>query len=103
MIKTKLGYQYEHERIIAPTQAEYITKLEAKLKEYIAADRPPVYAEHDEIAAIAYHAFGSYCYSFLHDGKMAIGANMVADNFQETVSRMTNHVENYDRQRQKSG
>jgi len=95
MIKTKHGYQYEHERVTAPTQSEYITKLEAKLKEYIEVDKPPVYTEHNGIAAIAYHAMGSYCYSFIHDGKIAIGCNMVANDLGETVSRMTNHVETY--------
>jgi len=95
MTKTRHGYQYEHERIIAHTQAEYITKLEAKLKEYIEADKPPVYTEHDGIAAIAYHACGSYCYSFIHDGKLGIGANIVANDLEETTSRMVNHVETY--------
>lgn len=95
MTKTKHGYQYEHERITAPTQTAYIVALERKLKEYIDADRPPVYTEHDGIAAITYHAYGSYCYTFLHDKKMGIGANMVANNFDETVKRMTEHVTNY--------
>lgn len=95
MVKTKHGYQYEHEKIIAPTQAEYITKLEAKLKEYIEADKPPVYTEHDGISAIAYHSHGSYCYSFIRDGKVAIGCNMVSDTFAGTVLRMVHHVMTY--------
>ena len=97
MIKTKHGYQYEHESITAATQAEYIVALENKLKEYIEADRPPIYHENGGIAAIAYHGFGSYCYSFIRDGKVSIGANMVADNFDETVSRMTEHVDTYNK------
>ena len=95
MIKTKHGYQYEHDSIIAPTKAEYIVALESKLKEYIEADKPPVYHSNDGVAAIAYHGFGSYCYSFIHDGKVSIGANMVANTLEETVSRMTEHVDRY--------